>query len=145
MEMTPPFSLSGSNEQSQDGCCFVSIDVECAATGHGHFDSAPCRIAMVDFYGAVLFDQICNVPDLQDPLTEFTGLDAWQIHDAQPLEQVLSAFHKTLADLNRTYRFGVTIVGQSLILDLIWTRLQEGVHYSRTIDIAQLFKTKNQR
>jgi len=128
-----------------DGECFVSIDVECAATGHGHFDSAPCRIAMVDFFGSVIFDQIANVPDLQDPLTEFTGLDAWQIYEAQPLEKVLVMFHQTLMDLNQAYRHGVTIVGQSLIMDLIWADLKEGVHYTRTIDIAKLFRTKNER
>jgi len=137
----PPLHLG----QSVDGECFVAIDVECAATGHGHFDSAPCRIAMVDFFGTVLFDQIAAVPLLQDPLTEFTGLSAEDIANAPPLEQVLHHFHSELAALNRMHRFGVTIVGQSLIMDLIWTALKEGVHYSRTIDIAQLFATKHER
>lgn len=131
--------------QNMDGEFFVSIDVECAATGHGHFDSAPCRIAMVDFFGSVLFDEVCNVPDLMDPLSEFTGLNAWQIQEAPPLNQVLHRFHAKLAELNSGYRFGVTIVGQSLIMDLIWTQLQCGVHYTRVIDIAQLFKTKSER
>jgi len=137
-----PFESLG---QSMDGEFFVSIDVESAATGHGHFDLAPCRIAMVDFFGNVLFDQIANVPDLMDPLTEFTGLRADQIVEAEPLEKVLHRFHALLAELNLGYRFGVTIVGQSPILDLIWTALREGVHYQRVIDIAQLFKTKNER
>jgi len=137
-----PFESLG---QSMDGEFFVSIDVEAAATGHGHFDLAPCRIAMVDFFGNVLFDQIANVPDLMDPLTEFTGLRADQILEAEPLEKVLHRFHALLAELNLGYRFGVTIVGQSPILDLIWTELRESVHYQRVIDIAQLFKTKNQR
>jgi len=131
--------------QNMNGEFFVSIDVECAATGHGHFDSAPCRIAMVDFFGSVLFDEVCNVPDLMDPLSEFTGLNAWQIQEAPPLNQVLHRFHAKLAELNNGYRFGVTIVGQSLIMDLIWTQLQYGVHYTRVIDIAQLFKTKSER
>jgi len=137
-----PFESLG---QSLDGEFFVSIDVESAATGHGHFDLAPCRIAMVDFFGNVLFDQIANVPDLMDPLTEFTGLRVDQILEAEPLQKVLQRFHSMLAELNVGYRFGVTIVGQSPILDLIWTELREGVHYQRVIDIAQLFKTKSQR
>lgn len=137
-----PFESLG---QSMDGEFFVSIDVECAATGHGHFDSAPCRIAMVDFFGTVLFDQIANVPHLMDPLTEFTGLRADQIINAPPLEKVLRQLHCLLAEFNHGYRFGVTIVGQSLIMDLIWTELNQGVHYNRAIDIAQLFKTKAER
>ena len=82
-EISPPntpYNLSGE--------FFVSIDVECAATGHGHFDSAPCRIAMVDFFGNVLYDQVCSVPNLKDPLSEFTGLSKWQIRNAPPLEKV---------------------------------------------------------
>ncbi len=49
--------------------CLVSIDVECAAIGRGHFDKGPCRIAMVDCDGKVLFDEICDVPGMTDALT----------------------------------------------------------------------------
>eukprot|EP00483_Globobulimina_turgida_P001868 UN01870 len=125
-----------------DGEYFVSIDVECAAIGYGHFDSAPCRIAMVDFYGNILFDEITNVPNLVDPLSEFTGLTAWQINrKGQLLRNVLCMFHKKLSYLNKLYKYGVTIIGQSIVMDIIWTSLQNGVHYNRIIDIAQLFKT----
>ena len=48
--------------------CKVSIDVECAAVGRGHFDVRPCRIAMVDYNGKVLFDEISQVPGITDPL-----------------------------------------------------------------------------
>merc|ERR1712154_282093 len=98
----------------QDGEFFVCIDVECAATGYGHFDSAPCRIAMVDFFGEVLFDRIAQVPNLVDPLTEFTGLTKWEIqHKGDSLQNVLSEFHALLSSLNKQYQHGVTIIGQS--------------------------------
>merc|ERR1719361_660349 len=128
----------------QDGECFVSIDVECAATGYGHFDSAPCRIALVDFFGDVLFDKIAQVPNLVDPLSEFTGLTKWEIQNkGDSLQNVLSEFHDLLISLNKEYRYGVTIIGQSVIMDIIWTALVPNIHYQRVIDIAHCFKTKN--
>lgn len=48
--------------------CFLSIDVECATVGRGHNDRRPCRIAMVDYNGKKLFDEIAKVPGLADPL-----------------------------------------------------------------------------
>jgi len=126
-----------------EGECFVSIDVECAATGHGHFDLLPCRVAMVDFYGNVLFDRVCSPVAVVDPLQEFTGLTAWQIKRAPPLAAVLSEFHELLSWLNLQYRHGVTVVGQSIVMDLVWARLIPNTHYRRTIDIAQLFRTPN--
>eukprot|EP01083_Nonionella_stella_P204793 746286_1 len=57
----PDYEMSSSSTHSPDTQCidqymydiyygeyFVSIDVECGATGYGHFDSAPVRISMVD-------------------------------------------------------------------------------------------------
>ena len=49
---------------------FAAIDVECAAIGRGHFDLYPCRIALVDFYGKILFNDICKVPKIAHPLTD---------------------------------------------------------------------------
>lgn len=126
-----------------EGECFVSIDVECAATGHGHFDLLPCRVAMVDFYGNVLFDRVCSPMSVVDPLQEFTGLTAWQIKRAPPLSAVLAEFHELLSWLNLQYRHGVTVIGQSVVMDLVWARLIPNTHYRRTIDIAQLFRTEN--
>eukprot|EP00484_Ammonia_sp_Unknown_P003206 CAMPEP_0197073282 /NCGR_PEP_ID=MMETSP1384-20130603/210524_1 /TAXON_ID=29189 /ORGANISM="Ammonia sp." /LENGTH=624 /DNA_ID=CAMNT_0042512115 /DNA_START=457 /DNA_END=2331 /DNA_ORIENTATION=- len=126
---------------------FVCIDVECAATGYGHFDQAPCRIAMTDFYGQVIFDRICKVPALMDPLKEFTGLTEREINYTRgaPLKEVLADFHSMLKRLNQRHEFGVTIIGQSLVMDLIWTQLKKGVHYTQTIDIAHEFKTKHKK
>jgi len=129
--------------QMIEGECFVSIDVECAATGHGHFDLLPCRVAMVDFYGNTLFDRVCSPEAVVDPLQEFTGLTAWQIKRAPSLTAVLSEFHQLLAWLNNQYRHGVTVIGQSVVMDLVWARLVPNKHYRRTIDIAQLFRTAN--
>merc|ERR1712154_516462 len=134
------------SEEPIDGEYFVSIDVECAATGYGHFDSAPCRIAMVDFYGNILFDRIANVPNLVDPLFEFTGLTKWDIQNkGESLSNVLAEFHDILSSMNKMYKFGVTIIGQSVVMDIIWTQLRCNVHYNRVVDIAHQFRTKQNK
>ncbi len=80
-----------------DGEYFVCIDVECAAIGYGQFDSGP------------IF-----VPNLIDPLTEFTGLTSYDIiNNGKLLDNVLLELHNRLYYLNKLYKHGVTIVGQS--------------------------------
>ncbi len=81
-----------------DGEYFVCIDVECAAIGYGHFDSFPCRIGMVDFYGNILFDSgPIFVPNLIDPSTEFTGLTSYDItNNGKLLDNVLLELHNRL-------------------------------------------------
>jgi len=142
-----PIPIIGSNggplEQEKNGECFLCIDVECAATGYGHFDSAPCRIALVDFYGNILLDRICRVPNIIDPLTEFTGLSIFDIQqNGWDLYCVLDELHSILIRYQKEYKHGVTIIGQNVVMDLIWTQLREGTHYHRTIDTAHLFKTQ---
>eukprot|EP01083_Nonionella_stella_P254019 873485_1 len=109
-----------------DGEYFVCIDVECAAIGYGHFDSYPCRIGMVDFYGNILFDSgPIFVPNLVDPLTEFTGLSSYDIVNAGKfLENLLIELHNRLFYLNKLYKHGVTIIGQSISMDIVWTNLR---------------------
>ena len=139
-------NMSFLTNQQLDGECFVCIDVECAATGYGHFDSSPCRIALVNFFGEIIFDEICDVPNIIDPLTEFTGLTLWDINKyGKNLQYVLNQLHQILLKLQKQYTFGVTIIGQSVVMDLIWTQLKQGIHYERTIDIAHLFKTQRNK
>ena len=44
-------------EEDKEEEKLVSIDVECAATGRGHNDRAPCRIAAVDGEGRGIFNR----------------------------------------------------------------------------------------
>jgi len=48
-----------------------------------------------------------------------------------------------LSSLNKQYQHGVTIIGQSVVMDIVWAALVPNIHYQRVIDIAHLFKTKN--
>eukprot|EP01083_Nonionella_stella_P092336 258463_1 len=121
--------------------CFVSIDVECAAIGHGHFDKLPCRIAMVDHAGKTMFDMITQVPNMTDPLIEFTGLTAKQINNGAPSQVALHELHAVLSALQRKHKNGVTIIGQAPQNDIVWTKLKKYTHYNAVIDLAELFRT----
>ena len=119
----------------------VSIDVECAATGHGHFDREPCRIAMVDCHGNTMFDMVTKVPNMTDPLFEFTGLSVKEINDGVELQVALDKLKKILSKLQRDYKNGVSIVGQAVQNDIAWTKLEKNKHYNQMIDLAPIFKT----
>jgi len=126
----------------QRGIKLVAIDVECAKNGYGHLDLVPCRIAMVDEEGRTLFDEFVRITDVKLPMTEFTGLTLQQIEtQGRPLSEVLTKFHSMLREYHTRHEGGVWIVGQSLCLDVVWTALQRGVHYTGIIDIAHIFKT----
>ena len=56
---------------------------------------------------------------------------------------MLQKLHSMLEQFQKQYKHGVTIIGQNLVMDLIWTDLRKGKHYQRTIDIAHLFRTKS--
>jgi len=53
----------------------LALDVECAATGPGHNDRAPCRIAVVNDELETIFDVVVKVePECFSPMTAITGL-----------------------------------------------------------------------
>jgi RNA exonuclease 4 len=114
---------------------YISIDVECAATGKGHNDRAPCRIGAVDGNGRQLLDVTVHVPNLYDPLTVFTGLTRKQIDQGTALKDAL-------ATLRRHCGPHVIIVGQSVHNDIRWLGLVQGKDYSGTVDLAEVFAAK---
>ena len=132
--------MASENKEMAD--CYVCIDVECAAIGMGHFDLSPCRIAMVDYHGTVLFDEITKVPNITDPLIEFTGLTKEDINDKGiALKEALDKLHTLLSVMQSKYKNGITIIGQSPINDIVWVKLQKKKHYSRFIDLATMFRS----
>ena len=115
---------------------FVSIDVEAAATGRGHNDRAPCRVAIVDRLERTLYHTIIQVPNLYSPLTELTGLTANEIRRGCTLDQALRDVRSFLGP-------NVVIVGQRPQGDVKWLQLMEGVDFKRMIDLAECFKMWN--
>jgi hypothetical protein len=122
---------------------FISIDVEAAAIGktHAYKDRVPCWVVVVDAKGKELLNLIIDVPNLVSPLTQVTGLTADEIHAGIPLEDALNQVYTLLRKLSTN----VTIVGQSIQGDIDWLKLKKGVHYTKSVDLSQSFKTWNPR
>lgn len=64
-----------------DAVQYLAVDVECAATGKGHNDRAPCSIAAVDKRGRTVFFRTVKVDEevLFSPMTKITGLTREEI------------------------------------------------------------------
>jgi RNA exonuclease 4 len=126
-------SYEGSAEKN------LSIDVECVATGYGHNDRAPCWIAIVNETGSVLFDGKINVGEMVSPLTEVTGVTREMLNAEGQTQDAV--FQKVRSYLHER----VVLVGQAIGNDIEWLGLEKGVHYSRTIDLAEEFKSWNKK
>ena len=95
--------------------CFVSIDVECVATGKGHSDRAPCWLGAVNSVGKVLMDEIMQVKGpIASPLTELTGVTR-EIIDKRGIP-----FDKARAKLIAILGPKSVIVGQRPQGDIKW-------------------------
>jgi len=114
------------------------IDVECVATGFGHSDRAPAAVAVVDGRGNVLLHKYVK-PEVAvvNYLTPLTGLKKGDLDDADPLETVLEQHVYPLLSPE------TVLVGQSPQSDVGWLRLVQGTHFSRLIDLADIFKVFN--
>jgi len=110
------------------------VDVECVASGPGHNDRSICSVAVVDIDKRVLLYKIVkpSVP-VYNYLTVLTGFTEGSLEDGEPEESVLAQVHALLSP-------NVVIVGQSPRNDITWLKLQEGIHYNRIIDLAEVFK-----
>lgn len=117
----------------------ISVDVECVATGLGHNDRAPCRIAAVDDKEAVLLDVIVRVPgDIVSTLEPITGLNETQVRNGVDLEDALAQLRTFLGPY-------VVLVGQSISHDIFWLNLEQGVDYAYDVDLAECFRTWNDK
>lgn len=109
-----------------------SVDVECAATGWGHDDRAPCRVAVVRS-GATVLDLVIRVDGLVSPLTPLTGLDVRQLAQGKSLDEARRLVRAALGP-------DAVLVGQSIQHDIHWLGLAEGTDFKRSVDLAELFR-----
>lgn len=116
---------------------FLSIDVEAAATGRGHNDRAPCRVAVVNSTEQTLYETVICVSNIYSPLTELTGLTCDEIRSGCDLDVALRTIKSLLGP-------DVVLVGQSPQGDVKWLGLREGVDFKRLIDLAQCFEVYNE-
>ncbi|CAF0959378.1 unnamed protein product [Didymodactylos carnosus] len=125
--------VSNSNQSIQ----ILSIDVECVATGYSHLDRAPCSVAIVNDQCEILFDSLIK-PDkpIVSDLFPFSGVRKVDLHHAPSFDEVIKKVHSFFTPTT-------LIVGQSIMSDVNWMKLEKDVHYSDLIELGDEFETFN--
>ena len=109
---------------------YVSIDVECVATGRCHDARSVALVAIVDQDERVLLmKKVKPSETIVSFLTPLTGL-----RDGEQLSSVLEEVKRLLGP-------DVVLVGQGVKNDVNWLNLREGEDYSSTVELGELFKT----
>ena len=118
---------------------FVSIDVECVATGNRHDARSVALVAVVDQDERVLLKKkVMPVEKVMSYLSPLTGLREGDLDDGEPLENVLEEVKRVLGP-------DVVLVGQGVKNDVTWLQLREKEDYKCIVDLGELFKTYNPR
>jgi hypothetical protein len=118
---------------------YVSVDVECVASGRGHNDRTPCWVVVVNEKCEVLLD--CKIKieaeKVFSPLTHITGVTVdMLLSEGEERDIVMQRVRALLGP-------EVTLVGQSVQGDVDWLGLQQGVHYADILCLADAFKVWN--
>ena len=118
---------------------FLSVDVECVATGYSHNERAMGHVAVVDQDESVVYQQYVK-PDQRVVcyLTPLTGIGAGQLDEGVSQESVEREARALLGP-------DVVLVGQRIDCDIKWLHLQQGRDYAGIIDLAEVFKAYNRR
>lgn len=114
---------------------YVSVDVECVATGPGHNDRAPCSVAIVDLDETELLNAFFR-PALPifSYLTELTGIQESDLLGCtETLEDIRPMIEQCLGP-------DTVIVGQNPQGDVDWLNLKEGIDYHSLIDLSVVFE-----
>lgn len=118
---------------------YMSVDVECVATGKRHDAREVCSVAVVDGDGKVLLSKkVKPVSPVVSYLTPLTGLREGDLDDGEKLSDVIAEVKSLLGR-------DVVLVGQGVRNDVQWLELQQGVDYCETKDLGEMFKVYNQR
>ena len=144
-EKKPPASSAkedSSTEQSAEAASvprYMSVDVECVATGERHDAREVCSVAVVDGSGKVLLSKkVKPTSPVASYLTPLTGLHKGDLDDGARLEDVIVEVKALMGP-------GVVLVGQGIANDIKWLQLQQGVDYNKTVDLGEMFKVFNPR
>ena len=118
---------------------YVSIDVECVATGYRHDERAVALVAVVNKDERVLLRKTVKPEKpVVSYLTPLTGLRNGDLDDGDRLGNVICEVKSLLGS-------DVVLVGQGVASDIKWLELKEGVDFHNTVDLGELFKGYNSR
>ena len=101
---------------------FVALDVECVATGLGHNARSPCSVSIVGSDESIMLQLMIRsslpVVSYLTPVTGFTAADFTEsaVSENDAISQV-----KALLGPD------TILVGQAILSDIIWLKLQKGV------------------
>ena len=118
---------------------YYSVDVECVATGRRHDDRAVAFVALVDKNERLLYKTKVRVDvPILSYLTPLTGLRKGDLDDGKSLDTVIR-------DIKGLLGPDAVLVGQGIQSDIKWLKLQEGVDFGSSVDLAELLKVYNPR
>ena len=116
---------------------YISVDVECVATGYRHDDRSVALVAVVDQDERVLLRRTVKPEkSIVNYLTPLTGLRKGDLDDGGRLSDVTREVKLLLGP-------DVILVGQRIEKDIEWLDLKQGKDFQGTIDLAELFKSYN--
>lgn len=118
---------------------YMSVDVECVATGKRHDAREVCLVSMVDADSNVLLSKkVKPESPVVSYLTPLTGVREGDLDNGERLADVLT---QVKALLGRD----VVLVGQGVKNDIVWLKLQQGTDFASFVDLGEMFKAYNQR
>ena len=118
---------------------YMSVDVECVATGIRHDARSVALVAVVDQDERVLLKKkVKQTQAVVSYLTPLTGIRAGDLDDGEPLESVL-------VEVKRLLGPDVVLVGQGIKSDVTWLHLRQGEDFQSAVDLGEVFKTFNPR
>jgi len=113
--------------------CFA-IDVECVATGTSHNARAVAHVAIVDQRCRVVLNVYVKPKDpVISYLQDLTGLSQEKVDQGISLTECTSLIKKVLPAT-------AYLVGQSVLKDIEWLNLKEGVDFAGVIDLNGLWR-----
>ena len=116
---------------------YFSVDVECIATGPGHNDRAIGHVAVVDAAGEVVLNVYIKPKGaVTSYLPALTGLSESLCAQGVSEEEAIALFKACIPTT-------AVLVGQNVLKDVQWLRLEEGTDFASMLDLAGLFATKH--
>ena len=118
---------------------FLSVDVECVATGIRHDAREVCYVSVVDADEKILLSKkVKPEKPVVSYLTPLTGIRKGDLDNGEKLLDVIAEVKSLLGP-------DVVLVGQRIKSDINWLQLQQGTDFAEFVELAEMFKTYNRR